>query len=159
MKTCDLVDQYSDEIQIAETIGLLHFGHHREFGGKIQTLKCHEDNSLLKQILSTSGEGKVLVVDGGGSMRCALIGDVIASLAVKNEWKGVIVHGCIRDSIAMAQISLGVMALGSNPRKSLKLNKGEIGIPVSFAGVCFEPDNYLYADEDGIVVAKRPLSI
>lgn len=157
MNTCDLVDQYSNEIQVAETIGLRHFGGNKEFFGKVQTLKCYEDNSLLKNILSSAGNGMVLVVDGIGSMRCALLGDVIASLAIQNGWSGVIINGCIRDSIALEQLSFGVIALGANPKKSAKLNQGEIGVPISFAGVVFLPGGYVYADQDGIVVAKRSL--
>ncbi len=158
MNTCDLVDQYADEIQVAETIGLKHYGQQQRFSGRIQTLKCFEDNSLLKKILSAPSEASVLVVDGGGSMRCAMVGDLIAALAVDNGWRGIIIHGCIRDSSALQHIPIGIMALGSNPKKSSKLDIGDIGIPVSFAGTRFESGDYLYADEDGIVVAKRDLS-
>jgi regulator of ribonuclease activity A len=158
MNTCDLVDQYADEIQVTETIGLKHYGQQQRFSGRIQTLKCFEDNSLLKKIVSAPNAASVLVVDGGGSMRCAMVGDLIAALAVKHGWRGIIVNGCIRDSSALQHISIGIMALGTNPKKSSKLDQGEIGIPIAFAGVNFETGDYLYADEDGIVVAKRDLA-
>ena len=157
MNTCDLVDRYADEIQVTETIGLKHYGQVKRFSGKVQTLKCFEDNSLLKKIVGAPSAASVLVVDGAGSMRSALVGDLIAALAVENGWAGIIVNGCIRDTVAMANIPLGIMALGSNPKKSTKLDLGEIGSPISFAGTRFETGDYLYADEDGIVVAKRAL--
>lgn len=159
MNTCDLVDQYADEIQVAETIGLKHFGQHQRFSGSIQTLKCFEDNSLLKKIVSAPNDASILVVDGGGSMRCAMVGDLIAALAVEHGWRGIIVNGCIRDSSALQHIPIGIMALGTNPKKSSKLDMGETGKSISFAGTQFEAGDYLYADEDGIVVAKRDLSI
>lgn len=157
MNTCDLVDRYADEIQVTETIGLKHYGQVKRFSGKVQTLKCFEDNSLLKKIVGAPSAASVLVVDGAGSMRSALVGDLIAALAVENGWAGIIVNGCIRDTVAMANIPLGIMALGSNPKKSTKLDLGEIGSPISFAGTRFETGDYLYADEDGIVVSKRAL--
>lgn len=157
MNTCDLVDQFADEIQVAETIGLKHYGQQQRFSGRIQTLKCFEDNSLLKKIVSAPSTASVLVVDGGGSMRCAMVGDLIASLAAENGWAGIIINGCIRDSSALKHIPIGIMALGSNPKKSSKLDVGVIGKPISFAGTQFEAGDYLYADEDGIVVAKRDL--
>lgn len=159
MNTCDLVDQYADEIQVAETIGLKHYGKNLRFSGQIQTLKCFEDNSLLKKIVGAPSAASVLVVDGGGSMRCAMVGDLIAALAVEHGWRGIIVNGCIRDSTALQHIPIGILALGTNPKKSSKLDFGEIGMPVAFAGTRFEAGDYLYADEDGIVVAKRDLSI
>jgi regulator of ribonuclease activity A len=159
MNTCDLVDQYADEIQVAETIGLNHYGQQQRFSGRIQTLKCFEDNSLLKKIVSAPNEASVLVVDGDGSMRCAMVGDVIAALAVEHGWRGIIVNGCIRDSVALSQIPIGIMALGTNPKKSTKLDLVDVGIPITFAGTHFNPGDYLYADEDGMVVAKRDLSI
>lgn len=158
MNTCDLVDQYADEIQVVETIGLKHFGQHQRFSGKIQTLKCFEDNSLLKKIVGAPNAATILVVDGGGSMRCAMVGDLIAALAVEHGWHGIIVNGCIRDSCALQHIPIGIMALGTNPKKSSKLDQGEIGLPLAFAGTRFESGDFLYADEDGIVVAKRDLS-
>jgi regulator of ribonuclease activity A len=159
MNTCDLVDQYADEIQVVETIGLKHYGQQLQFSGRIQTLKCFEDNSLLKKIVSAPNDASILVVDAGGSMRCAMVGDLIAALAVENGWHGIIINGCIRDSVALSQIPIGIMALGTNPKKSTKLDLGDAGIPITFAGTRFESGDYLYADEDGIVVANRDLVI
>ena len=157
MNTCDLVDHYADEIQVAETIGLKHYGNHLRFSGQIQTLKCFEDNSLLKKIISSPSSASILVVDAGGSMRCAMVGDLIAALAVEHGWRGIIINGCIRDSVALSQIPIGIMALGTNPKKSSKLDLGEIGTSITFAGTQFETGNYLYADEDGIVVSAKAL--
>ena len=159
MNTCDLVDQFSDEIQVAETIGFKHYGKHLRFSGQIQTLKCFEDNSLLKKIVSESNKASILVVDAGGSMRCAMVGDLIAALAVEHGWRGIIINGCIRDSVALSQIPIGIMALGTNPKKSTKLDLGDVGLAITFAGTRFESGDYVYADEDGIVVAKRELIV
>jgi regulator of ribonuclease activity A len=115
-------------------------------------LKCFEDNSKVREQLDQAGEGRVLVVDGGGSLRCALLGDILAHKAVDNGWAGVVVNGCIRDVAEIGAMSLGIMALASNPRKSVKKGVGEIGVEVRFSGVSFRPGEWIYADEDGIVV-------
>jgi regulator of ribonuclease activity A len=154
VKTADIVDKYKDEIIVADYIGLKHFGAIKEFSGSIRTIKCFNDNSLIKQVLSTSGNNSVLVVDGKGSNTCALIGDINAALGIKNNWNGIIINGCIRDSIAISKLNFGVLALGTNPQKSAKEFKGQIDINISFAGVSFIPGQYLYVDEDGIVVSK-----
>jgi regulator of ribonuclease activity A len=133
------------------------FGGRARFHGRIRTVRCHQDNALLKRILSEPGEGCVLVIDGGGSLHCALVGDVIAGLGVANGWAGVVVHGAIRDSIAIGGLDLGVRALGTNPRKSTKTSAGEADIPVEFGGVTFNPGAYLYSDEDGILVSPEAL--
>jgi regulator of ribonuclease activity A len=158
MKTCDLVDHYQDIIQVAKTIGLRHYGGLISFSGQIQTIQCVDDNSLIKQTLSTSGDKRVLVVDAGGSMNCALMGDVIARLAVSNNWSGVVINGCIRDSLAMSKLNLGVLALGTNPQRSAKEFKGIVGESLQFAGVQFVPGQYLYADEDGFLVSPKALT-
>ena len=158
MKTCDLVDQYQDIIQVAKTIGLKHFGARINFSGQIQTIQCVDDNSLIKQTLSTPGNNRILVVDGAGSMNCALMGDVIAGLAIDNNWSGVVINGCIRDSAAISKLYLGVLALGTNPQRSAKELKGIIGESVYFAGVHFIPGEYLYADEDGLLVSPKVLA-
>jgi regulator of ribonuclease activity A len=121
------------------------------------TVKVFEDNSLVRSALEESGEGRILVVDGGGSMRCALLGDQLAELAEENDWAGVIVNGCIRDSAAIAEIPIGVKAIGVHPLKSVKRGVGERDIPVRFAGVTFLPGHYIYADEDGLLVSEKPL--
>ncbi len=156
-KTTDLCDEFSDRLHVAEPI-FGDYGGEVMFSGAIATLKVFEDNSLVRTALEEPGKGRVLVVDGGGSMRCALLGDQLAELAEKNEWAGVIVNGCIRDSAAIAEISIGVKAIGVHPLKSVKRGVGERDVPVRFAGVTFLPGHMVYADEDGLLVAEKPLS-
>lgn len=156
-KTTDLCDSHSDKLKIAELIGFKDFGGAKNFNGQIQTLKCFEDNSFVRKALEQHGEGKILVIDGGGSMRCALLGDMLGDLAVKNKWNGIVVYGCIRDSVAMAKLPLGVKALNVHPLKSNKRNEGQENITVHFAGIDFTPGEFLYADEDGIIVSKEAL--
>jgi regulator of ribonuclease activity A len=154
--TADLCDQHGDSLAVLAPM-FRHFGGHRSFGGRIATLKCFEDNSLVRECFSEPGEDRVLVVDGGGSLRCALVGDQLAALAVKNHWAGVIVYGCIRDAEAMRDMPLGVMALASHPMKSVKRGVGERGLKLSFGGVDFLTGAYLYADEDGVVLSAASL--
>lgn len=155
-KTADLCDEHSDNLQIAEPL-FNDYGGNKTFGGEIVTLKLFEDNSLVRQQLETNGKGKVLVVDGGGSLRCALLGDMLAELGVKNEWVGLIIYGCIRDSKDVGEFALGVKAINTCPLKSKKRNEGQVNIPVRFAGVTFTPGHYAYADEDGIIVSEKAL--
>jgi regulator of ribonuclease activity A len=133
------------------------FGGREAFGGEIVTVKCHEDNSRVKELLATPGQGKVLVVDGGGSLRCALMGDMIGEGAVQNGWEGVIVYGCVRDVDALAGLDLGVQALASIPLKSVRKGIGETNIPVTFGGVTFVPGQFVYADNNGVIVADKSL--
>ncbi len=156
LKTADLCDEYTAEIEVAAPI-FTDYGGVRAFGGKIVTLKIHEDNVLVRQAFEKPGQGQVLVIDGGGSLRCALVGDQLASLAHKNGWAGVIVYGCIRDAEEIGQTPLGVKALNTNPLKSAKKGVGEQDIPVTFAHVTFRPGHYVYADQDGIIVSPRQL--
>lgn len=157
LKTTDLCDNHPDKVRVSEPIGFNNYGGEMMFHGQIETVKCFEDNSLVRKALEQNGEGKVLVVDGGGSMRCALLGDMLGELGVKNNWRGVVVYGCIRDSGAMANLQLGVKALATIPLKSNKRNEGQQNIPVRFAGIDFVPGEFLYADEDGIIVSKEAL--
>ena len=159
LKTTDLCDAHPNKVSIAEPIGFKDFGGAKYFSGVIHTIKCFEDNSLVRKALEANGEGKVLVVDGGGSMRCALLGDMLADLAIKNKWAGIIVYGCIRDSEAISKLPLGVKALNTIPLKSNKRNEGQENIPVRFAGTDFIPGHFVYCDSDGIIVAKEALSI
>jgi regulator of ribonuclease activity A len=129
------------------------------FAGPIETLRVFEDNGLVRQALETAGQGRVLVVDGGGSLRMALLGGNLASLAHRNGWSGIVVHGCIRDAVELAATPVGVKALAAIPRKSTQAGVGERGVPVAFAGVTFAPGAWLYADRDGIVVAERELHL
>jgi regulator of ribonuclease activity A len=154
--TADLVDLYGDRLQICDT-QFRDFGGRRRFAGRIRTLRCREDNSLVRSVLSKPGQGQILVVDGGGSLHCALVGDVIAGLGARNGWAGLVIHGAIRDVGPMARLDLGVKALGANPRKSAKAGLGEIDVPVGFGGAVFTPGAWLAADEDGIVVSADPL--
>ena len=158
LKTTDLCDAHPDKVSIAEPIGFKDFGGNKIFSGQIQTLKCFEDNSFVRKALESNGEGKVLVVDGGGSMRCALLGDMLADLAIKNKWNGIVVYGCIRDSDAISKLPLGVKALNTIPLKSNKRNEGQQNITVRFAGVDFVPAQFIYCDADGIIVSKEALT-
>ena len=151
MSTSDLYDEHGERAQTCET-QLRSFGGVRGFSGAIATVRCHEDNVLLKAELSEPGEGRVLVVDGGGSFRCALLGDNIAGLAVANGWAGVVINGCVRDVAALRELPVGILALGSNPKPSRKGGAGETGAPVSFGGCTFGPGDELHADEDGLLV-------
>ena len=152
--TADLVDAHEAIIASCST-QLRNFGGHARFAGPIRTVRCHRDNALLKSILSTPGDGAVLVVDGGGSLASALVGDIIAGLAVKNGWAGIIVNGVIRDSVAIGELPIGLKALGTNPLKSSKKGAGEADIAVHFGDCIFTPGQWVYSDEDGIVVLPR----
>ncbi|MFC3625664.1 ribonuclease E activity regulator RraA [Vogesella amnigena] len=154
--TTDLYD--ANEGKVAVLLPMLQsYGARARFSGQIVTLKLFEDNTLVREVLAEPGKGKVLVVDGGGSLRCALLGDQIAELAVKNQWEGVVIHGCIRDSVAINALPLGVRALATNPKKSVKRNEGTRELTVNFGGVDFVPGQWLYADEDGVLVSATAL--
>ena len=156
IKTADLCDEHADRVRIADPV-FRTYGGRAAFGGPITTLRIFEDNVLVRSALEEPGDGRVLVVDGAGSMRCALLGDQLAALAADNGWAGVVVNGCIRDSADIAGIDIGVRALATMPLKSRKLGRGERDLPVAFAGVLFEPGQYLYADEDGLLVSAEAL--
>ncbi len=149
--TADILDAHPVEARVCE-LGLHQFGGVTAFSGLISTVRCHEDNVALKRHLGESGEGRVLVVDGGGSLRVALLGDMVAGLAARNGWVGVVVNGCVRDSVALRALDVGIKALGTNPRPSGKAGAGEIDVPVAFGGITFEPGAMLYSDDDGVVV-------
>lgn len=149
--TADLWDERGDTLQ-SLALPLMNVGGQPRFSGPVRTVRCFEDNALMKSLLSTPGGGAVLVVDGGGSIGTALMGDMIASIAIQNGWSGVVVHGAVRDRVVLARLPLGIRALASNPRKSAKTGVGEADVPVEFGGVVFRPGAMLYADEDGVVV-------
>ena len=157
IKTADLCDEYIDQLTVALPIGLNNYGGKKAFYGEIVTIKCLDNNPLIRKTLSENGKGKVLIVDGEASKNCALTGDNIAQLAFENEWSGIIINGCIRDSEAIGKIEIGVKALYTNPIKSGKQDFGEINIPITFANVTFYPGEYVYSDEDGIVISKTKL--
>ena len=151
--TADLVDEYGEALT-SIPVQLRSFGRHPRFAGPVVTVKCFEDNALLKQTLAEhpDPQGRVLVVDGGGSLRTALVGDLIAAIAVEHGWAGIIVHGCIRDSVAIGGLEIGIKALGTNPRKSSKTGSGVVDAPVEIGGVVIAPGQVVHSDEDGIVV-------
>ena len=155
--TADLIDAHSDKLQSCE-LQFRSFGQRRRFCGPITTLLCIEDNALVRQLLSEESDGGVLVIDGHGSLRTALLGDRLAELGRSNGWSGVVIHGAIRDSAVIDQMDFGVKALGTNPRKSSKAGKGKIDISVSFGRTVFSPGSWLYSDEDGIVVSAGRLT-
>jgi len=155
-QTADLCDVHAGIIKVADPI-FRNYGEKMSFGGEVETVKVHEDNVLVREALNHSGVGKVLIVDGGGSTRCALVGDKIAQLAIDNGWLGIIVYGCIRDSAVIKDMPIGIKALNTHPLKSIKQGRGDKNIPVNFAGITFFPAHYVYADADGIIVAEKAL--
>ena len=155
--TADLCDAFAPAVHLAAPI-FRDYGGLNRFYGAIETVRVSEDNALVAQALETAGLGRVLVVDGGGSLRCALVGGRLAGLAHANGWAGLIVNGCVRDSAEICEIPVGVRAINSSPMRSGKTGAGQRGGTVSFAGVTFSPGHFLYADEDGIVVADHNLT-
>ena len=155
-QTPDLCDENEGKVKVATPMFQAYGGKAR-FHGQIQTVKVFEDNVFVRDMLSEPGTGKVLVVDGGGSLRCALVGDLIAAMAQKNGWEGIIVYGCIRYSGVINGIDIGVRALNTNPLKSIKQGAGYKNVAVTFAGVTFEPGQFVYVDEDGIIVSETAL--
>src|ERR1700761_5357997 len=136
--TADLVDRYGPELRVCD-VQFRQFGGQRVFTGPVRPVSCHEDNGLLRDLVRTPGVGCVLVVDGGGSLHAALVGDVLAGAAAENGWAGLVIHGAVRDSAALAGLGLGIKALGTNPRKSGKTGTGAVDVPVTFGGVTFQP--------------------
>ncbi|WP_018157735.1 ribonuclease E activity regulator RraA [Demetria terragena] len=154
LSTADLFDERGDELDSC-SVQLRSYGGRAWFSGPIATIRCHRDNALLKHTLATPGNDRVLVVDGGGSLESALMGDLIAASAVEHGWAGVVIHGAVRDVAALRELDLGVRALGSNPRKSAKEGTGEVDVPLTFGDATFTPGATLWADEDGILVTRR----
>ena len=156
--TPDLCDVYPELIQVVEPV-FRNYGGRTGFGGQIVTVKCFEDNSIVKQQVGQPGQGKVLVVDGGGSKRAALLGDMLAEKAADNGWEGIVVYGCIRDVDIIGQTNIGVQALATHPMKTEKRGLGDLNVPVSFGGVTFKPGHYLYGDNNGLIVSPKPLTM
>ena len=159
LKTADLCDEHIDKLRVGEPIGFNDYGGKKIFSGESVTLKCFENNPMVRNALGQDGAGKVLVVDGGGSMRWAMLGDKLGDLAIENNWNGVIVYGCVRDSADLAKIELGVKALSTHPQKSSRTIEGQEGLTVRFAGVDFVPGEFVHCDEDGIIVSSDKLSL
>lgn len=159
--TTDLCDAHEDKL-VAGTLSVLPpvfmaFGKRVRFSGPAATLKVFEDNVLVRATLETSGEGRVLVVDGGGSLRCALVGGNLGKLAEQNGWAGIVVNGCIRDVAEIQQCDIGVRALATHPQRSVRKGVGERELAISIAGVTVRPGNWIYSDEDGVLVASERL--
>ena len=156
VKTADLCDKYIEELEVC-MLPFQSYGKMNRFSGPISTVKVFEDNVLVKEALQTIPAGHVLVVDGGGSKRCALMGDMLGEIAVERQLAGVIINGCIRDSAELGNMEIGIFAIGTNPRKSIKEGKGEKNIPLIFGDITWNPGEYVYCDEDGVVKSKRKL--
>ena len=155
-KTADLLDEADDEVQVVSP-GLINFGGRSRFHGPIATVRSDNDNSRVREFIWSPGEGRVLVIDNGGSLSCAMLGDMMAAKAIENGWAGVVIHGCIRDSVEVGAMDIGVKALATNPRRSVKEDRGESNVVVEFLGAAFRPGEYLYSDEDGILLSAEPL--
>lgn len=160
--TADLSDEHfqsPSRLSVATPNYFKDFGTRKAFHGKIETVRCFESNPMVKKTLGEAGEGRVLVVDGGESTRVAICGDMLARMASDNNWSGVIINGCIRDSSVINTLDIGVKAIGTHPVKSLKDNMGERGVKVAFSGVEFVPGHWVYADEDGVIVSEKELTL
>ncbi|MBE9373466.1 ribonuclease E activity regulator RraA [Saccharopolyspora sp. HNM0983] len=155
LSTADLADREGSQTRSCD-VQFRDIGGRRSFGGRIRTVVCEQDNALLKEVLSGPGGGQVLVIDGGGSLHTALVGDVIAELGRSNGWSGIVVNGAVRDSAVLSEMDFGVKALGTNPRKSTKTGAGTTDEVVELGGIRFVPGEYLLADSDGVVVVDEP---
>ncbi|MGK0714794.1 ribonuclease E activity regulator RraA [Leucobacter sp. W1153] len=153
ISTADLYDEQGASLQ-SVSLQFQDVGGVTGFTGPIRTVRCHQDNALVKATLATAGDGAVLVIDGSGSLETALVGDIIAALGVDNGWAGIIVNGAIRDRVALGTLPIGVKALGSNPAKSAKDGVGEVDVEVSFGGAVFRPGAVVWCDADGILVER-----
>ncbi len=155
--TADLLDEYPESIVLMENF--LSYGEVSTFFGRAKTIHAPEDNSLVRQALETEGNNQVLVIDGGASRACALVGDQLALLAIENGWAGIIVNGYIRDSAVIAEMHIGIKALGTNPRKSIKKNRGEADIELTIGQISIKPGNWIYSDTDGVVISEHNLLV
>ncbi len=156
LSTPDLCDQFPDQVRVLDPI-FKNYGGKSSFFGEAVTIKCFEDNSVVKELLNEQGQGRVIVMDGGGSLRRAILGDMLAANAVKNGWSGLIINGCIRDCDEIASLSLGVKALNTHPLKTEKRGLGDLNVPVSFAGQTIAPGDWVYADNNGIIASQQAL--
>lgn len=155
-KTADICDEFPEKVSVCEPL-FTSYGAATSFSGPISTVKVHEDNVLVLEALEEVPAGTVLVVDGGGSLRCALLGDKLASIAASRGLAGIVIYGCVRDSRELSEIDVGILALATHPLKSAKGGEGEREIPVEFGSVTWTPGDHVYADEDGIVLAAEIL--
>ncbi|WP_101759792.1 ribonuclease E activity regulator RraA [Oceanicoccus sp. KOV_DT_Chl] len=156
ISTPDLCDQYGDQVQVADPV-FKHYGGVRRFGGEVLTVKCFEDNSKVAELVKTPGQGRVLVVDGGGSPRRSLLGDNLARAAQQNGWSGIVIYGSIRDVEDITEMAIGVMALATIPLKTEKRNQGDVGVELAMAGLKIKSGSFLYADGSGVIVSDQSL--
>lgn len=156
IKTADICDRFPESVEVCEPV-FISYGAVEAFAGSISTVRVYEDNVLVREALEDLAPGSVLVVDGGGSRRCALLGDELASIAASRGLAGIVINGCVRDSRELASIEVGILALATHPSRSKKEGEGERDVPVEFGGVTWTPGHYLYADRDGIVLAAEKL--
>jgi len=154
--TPDLCDDFADKVRVLDSL-FHNYGARSHFSGELVTIKCFEDNSVLKELVNTQGNGKVIVMDGGGSLRRAILGDMLAEKASQNGWAGILINGCIRDADEIAQTPLGVKALNTHPMKTEKRGIGDLNVPVTFAGQTINPGEWLYSDNNGVLISSTPL--
>lgn len=155
--TPDLSDAFPDTQALAPI--LKNIGGKKAFWGKVETLQCPDDNSLVKELLNSEGEGKILVVDANGISNVALLGDMIAEAGVKNNWSGVVLNGYVRDIDILSKLNIGIQALGTMPVRSEKKNQGQVGVDITFGGITFSRGNYVYADNNGLLLSKGELEL
>ncbi|HAS6349615.1 ribonuclease E activity regulator RraA [Vibrio sp. IRLE0018] len=155
--TSALCDIYLDQVDVVEPM-FSNFGGRASFAGQITTVKCFEDNTLIRETLEQDGVGRVLLVDGGGSLRRALVDGELAAIAEENEWEGIVIYGCVREVDELEEMNIGIQALASIPVGASSQGVGEVDVPVNFGGVTFLPEDYLYADTTGILLSQEPLS-
>ncbi|GAA5194654.1 ribonuclease E activity regulator RraA [Ferrimonas gelatinilytica] len=156
--TSELCDLYGDQIDVVEPL-FSNFGGLAAFSGPLRTVKCFEDNSAIAEVLEEQGEGRILLVDGGGSLRRALLDAPLAELAVKRGWQGLVIYGAVRDVEQLEEMELGIMAMAPIPVGAVQQGEGQIDVPVNFGGVTFLPEDHLYVDATGIILADEPLTL
>lgn len=156
--TSALCDIYQDQVDVVEPM-FSNFGGLTSFSGQLTTVKCFEDNGIIRSILQEDGTGRVLLIDGGGSLRRALIDAEIAALAEENDWEGLVVYGCVREIDDLEEMEIGIQAIAAIPVGATQNNIGEVDVPVNFGGVTFLPEDYLYADNTGVIISQEPLDV
>ncbi|MGY5617645.1 ribonuclease E activity regulator RraA [Vibrio cincinnatiensis] len=156
--TSALCDIYLDQVDVVEPM-FSNFGGCASFAGQVTTIKCFEDNGLIREVLEQDGVGRILLIDGGGSLRRALIDAELAAIAEENEWEGIVVYGSVREVDELEEMSIGIQALASIPVGAISLGIGEVDVAVNFAGVTFLPEDYLYADNTGIILSPESLNV
>ncbi|WP_434358025.1 ribonuclease E activity regulator RraA [Parasalinivibrio latis] len=156
--TSELCDVYLDQVDVVEPM-FNSYGGRSSFGGQVTTIKCFEDSGIIRSVAELGGEGRVMLIDGGGSLRRALVDADVAALAAENKWEGIVVYGCVRDVDALDEIDIGIKALASIPVGADSQGIGESDVPVNFGGVTFLPEDHIYADSTGVILSPEPLDI